>query len=548
MTSVFLYARYSTAMQSQASVEDQFRLLRQHAEREGWTIVGQQADRAISGTVRDRPGLNAAIAAIDDGSASILLAESLDRISRDQEDLAGLFKRIKFAGADIVTASEGKIGTIHIGMGGTMSALFLEQLADKVRRGQVGRVKAGRIPGGLSFGYRMVRKFGADGEPERGLREIDRDQAAIVRRIFEEYVAGKGPAMIARQLNAEGIPSPRGGLWRANAIIGSRKRANGILHNRLYIGEIRYNRQTFRKDPESRKRVSRPNAPGDVVCQDIPELRIIDRALWERAQAKLADYAERPAHTARRKVRLFSGLLQCGDCGGPVVIISTDRWGCSAYRQTGTCANRATIKDDLLQARIWDAIRHNLLHPDVIAAYLDEFRQAWAGERRKRIAARARFDRQLREIDLQEERIADAIMAGIGPASLKARADKLAQQRSELAAQMVTLPDVEPMVAHPAMIEDYRRQIGDLSNIAADDRAAAEQARPLLQQLIEFVAVHPRKDGKRGADLVLHGDLANLMGMANPAQSTPAPEGEDAGKSMLKLVAGVGFEPTTFRL
>ena len=286
-----LYARYSTALQSQASVEDQFRLLRQRAEREGLRVVGEHADPAISGTVRNRPGLNAAIAAIDSGEARVLLAESLDRISRDQEDLAGLYKRIRFAGARIVTASEGEIGTIHIGMGGTMSALFLEQLAEKVRRGHVGRVKAGRVPGGLSFGYRKVRAFGPDGEPEKGLREIDEDQAAIVRRIFDEYVAGKSPVAIARGLNAEGIPSPRGGVWRANAITGSRKRGNGILHNRLYIGEIVYNRQAFRKDPDTRKRVSRPNAEAETVSQSVPDLRIVEAEVWEAAQTCWHDMA-----------------------------------------------------------------------------------------------------------------------------------------------------------------------------------------------------------------------------------------------------------------
>lgn len=69
-----------------------------------------------------------------------MLAESLDRISRDQGDLAGIFKRIRFGGARIVTLSEGEVASMHIGMGGTMSTMFLEQQADNVRRGHVGRV------------------------------------------------------------------------------------------------------------------------------------------------------------------------------------------------------------------------------------------------------------------------------------------------------------------------------------------------------------------------------------------------------------------------
>lgn len=540
MTLAILYARYSTALQSQASVEDQLRTLRDRAAREGWHVVGEQADRAISGTVRDRPGLNAALAAIDSGAATVLLAESLDRISRDQEDLARLFKRVRFAGARIVTLSEGEVGTIHIGMGGTMSALFLEQLADKVRRGHVGRVKAGRVPGGLSYGYRKLRAYGDDGEPERGLREIDPDQAAVVQRIFEDYAADISPAVIARSLNAEGIPSPRGGLWRANAITGSRKRANGILHNRLYIGEITYNRQTFRKDPDSRRRVSRPTAEEARVVQPVPELRIIEQDLWDRAQARLSTYCNRPPQAARRKVRLMSGKLRCAECGGPVIIISTDRWGCSAHRQTGTCSNGATITDSKLQARVWAALRRDLLHPDVVAAYLEEFRATWAEERRRRIATRADTDRQLRDITAQQDRIVDAIVAGIPAEQLKARAEELQRQRAAIEAAQDDLPEIPAMVAHPALIEAYRQQVAALTCIAAEDRASAAKARPLVDRLVDFVTVGPRADGKRGAELLLHGDLATILGLSAP-ERTKAADPKASGDCMLTVVAGAGF-------
>lgn len=539
MTDAILYARYSTALQSKDSVEDQLRLLRQRADREGWRIVGEEADAAVSGTIRNRVGLVAAIAAIDRGDATVLLAESLDRISRDQEDLAGIFKRIRFAGARIVTLSEGEIGTIHIGMGGTMSALFLEQLAEKVRRGHVGRVKAGRVPGGLSFGYRKVRAFGADGEPERGLREIDEDQAAIIRRIFATYAEGEGIKAIARQLNAEGIPAPRGGEWRANAIGGSRKRGNGILHNRLYIGEIVYNRQAFRKDPDSRRRVSRPNDAADLVRQEVPQLRIIDDATWQRVQQRLDEAGGAQQHRKRR-TRLFSGKLRCAGCGGPVVIISTDRWGCSAYRQTGTCSNGVTITDSVLQRRVWAAMRRDLLHPDVVGAYLDEFRLAWAEERRRLIAGRADADRQLAAIDLQEERIADAILAGVAPASLKARADELARQREDLIAAQADMPAIEPMVAHPAVIADYRRQVEAMAKIAAGDQEAAREARQLIDRLVDYITVAPRADGQQGSDLVLHGDLATVLGFSAP-ERTNAADSKAGGDCMLRMVAGARF-------
>ena len=546
MTNAILYARYSTALQSQDSVDDQLRLLRERAEREGWEVADEQSDPAISGTIRNRPGLVAAMAAIERGAADILLAESLDRISRDQEDLAGIFKRVRFAGARIITLAEGEVGSMHIGLGGTISALFLEQLAAKVRRGHVGRVKAGRVPGGLSYGYRKVVALRDDGEPERGLREIDEAEAAIVRRIFEEYAAGEGTTAIAKRLNAEGIPSPRGGLWRANAITGNRQRGNGILHNRLYIGRIVYNRQAFRKDPQTRKRVPRTNAPAHRVEQEVPELRIIDDELWAKVQQRLDDAGGAHPQTRTRAKRLFSGKLRCATCGGPVIIISTNRWGCSTYRQTGTCSNGSTITDSVLQRRVWAAIERDLLHPDVIAAYLEEFRLAWAEERRRLIKGRADLDRELAEIDEQEDRLADAIVAGIAPEKLKARADQLGARRKEIEGEQADMPEIAPIVAHPALIEDYRRQVADMAKIASGDAEAIRHARPLLDRLIDWIDVAPREE-RQGVDLLLHGELATILSLASPETQNVA-DPKASGDCMLTMVAGVGFEPTTFRL
>ncbi|MCB2048533.1 MAG: recombinase family protein, partial [Novosphingobium sp.] len=535
MTKALLYARYSTAMQSAASVEDQFRLLRQRADREGWSIVGEQADRAISGTVRDRPGLNCAMQAIENGEANILLAEALDRISRDQEDLARIFKRIRFRGARIVTLSEGEVGSLHIGMGGTISAVYVEQLAEKTRRGQIGRVEAGRIPGGNSYGYRPVRKLREDGEPERGLREIDEDQADIVRRIFHEYAEGRSPREIAARLNAEGVPSPRGGHWRASTIIGHRQRRNGILNNELYRGRILYNRQSFRKDPETRKRVSRPNAESELVTADVPTLRIVDEDLWKRVHDRVASYGDRPSHMARRPKRLMSGLLRCGSCGGTVTILGADRWGCSSHKQTGTCANGTTITNAVLERRVLSALKRELLHPDVIAAYLEELKTAADEARREIIGQRADRQQRLDELQRESDRMVDAIVRGVDPDQFVARSHAIAEERRSLQSDLDDMPDFASMVAHPAAIQRYHRHIADLHDALAQDPDLQPSLRAILNDLVEKIEVMPRQDGKRGVDLIVHGDLAALLQIdqakpANPSDCT------------VKMVAGVGFE------
>ena len=107
----------------------------------------------------------------------VVLAESLDRFSRDQEDTAGLFKRLTFAGVNIVTLAEGDITHLHIGFKGTMNALFLKDLAEKTHRGLRGRVEDGKSAGGLCYGYRVVKALNA-GTVTTGEREIEPEEAA----------------------------------------------------------------------------------------------------------------------------------------------------------------------------------------------------------------------------------------------------------------------------------------------------------------------------------------------------------------------------------
>jgi len=135
MTKVAVYARYSSDKQREASIEDQFRLCEERAAREDWKVTRTYSDQAMSGASLMRPGVLELMQDARDGKFDIILAESLDRISRDQEDIAGIFKRLRFAGIQLFTLSEGLIDELQIGFKGTMGALFLKDLADKTRRG-----------------------------------------------------------------------------------------------------------------------------------------------------------------------------------------------------------------------------------------------------------------------------------------------------------------------------------------------------------------------------------------------------------------------------
>ena len=336
---VAIYARYSSENQRDASIEDQFRICREFARKQGWHIQREYSDHAISGASLMRPGFQAMMAEALRGNVDIVMAEALDRFSRDQEDTAGLFKRLTFAGVNIVTLAEGDITHLHIGLKGTMNALFLKELADKTRRGLRGRIELGKSGGGVSFGYRIVRTF-KDGVVSTGEREIISEEAEVVRRIFSEYAAGQSPKQIAKDLNRAGLRGPRGALWSPSTIHGNPKRGVGILHNELYVGRMVWNKLRYLKDPDTGKRVSRPNPESEWVVSHVPALRIIDDELWQAVQTRYAG-VQRKWKSAERGKRfnqfvrpkyLFSGLTKCGACGAGYVVYSRDHLGCFGTR------------------------------------------------------------------------------------------------------------------------------------------------------------------------------------------------------------------------
>jgi site-specific DNA recombinase len=98
-----IYARYSSELQRDASIEDQVRLCKARIEAKGWSFVTTYTDYAQSGASHLRPGYQQLLADGRAGAFDVVVAEALDRISRDQEHVAGFYKQVTFAGVKIVT-------------------------------------------------------------------------------------------------------------------------------------------------------------------------------------------------------------------------------------------------------------------------------------------------------------------------------------------------------------------------------------------------------------------------------------------------------------
>ena len=526
-TRAALYARYSSDQQLAASIDDQFQVCREHAERSGWTVAGGYRDAVASGaSMIFRPGLQALIEDARRGSFDVVVAVALDRVSRDQADVAALYKHLQLAGVMIVTLAEGEISELHVGLKGTMDALYLKDLAAKTHRALRGRVEQGRSGGGLCYGYDVVKAADDAGEPVRRARTINEAEAAIVRRVFRDFATGVSPRAIAQRLNDEGVPGPSGKLWNDSAIRGHAKRGTGLVNNELYIGRLIWNRLRYVKNAETGKRVSRLNPPEAWIVKEVPELRIVDDALWQAVKARQGEITERYATVieavrsthanrpggARRPRHPLSGLLECGVCGGPCAMRGQDRYGCSNHVMNGSCANSRGIRRTVLEERVLAGLRERLMAPEAAAEAIRARAEETNRLNRERRAAGEADRRELAAVKKKKmATMIGVIKDGGGVRGMVDRLRKLQVRQDELEARLAAAPVTVPDV-HPNVTDIYCRKVERLA-AALEDAGERDEAAAAVRGLIERIVLTPGE--KRGEmHVALHGDCGTALGWA----------------------------------
>ena len=519
-----LYARYSSDQQSSASIADQQRICRERAEREGWQLVGSYEDAAITGaSMILRPGIQKLLADVQAGKFDIVVAEALDRVSRDQADVATLFKHLQFARVPLVTLAEGEISELHVGLKGTMNALFLKDLAKKTHRGLRGRVEKGFAAGPNAYGYRIVRRLTSEGELVRGEREIDRAQALIVERIFREFADGKSPLAIARDLNAEGIPGPKGLAWRDTSIRGDVRRGTGIINNELYVGVRVWNHKHYVTEPGTGKTITRFNPESEWIRNEVPELRIVSDQLWQAAKRQQQALAERNAGmkeaaqarallNARRPAYLLSGLLECGTCGGTYAIVVSDRYGCVGHHRSRNCPNSRTIRREELERRALAGVADRLVSADKIEAAVAAYAAHINRETREQRVQADADTRALARIERAIAGIMAAIEDGLYQPTMKARMAELEREKADVAARLAEAPQTVPDI-HPGIAEIYKRKVAALTETLEDPTTRLDASSD-IRSLVGKIVLHPGE--KRGqVHATLHGSLIGILDFAN---------------------------------
>ena len=509
-----IYARYSTDLQNERSIEDQITLCNTYAARENLKVVEVYEDRACSGaSIMGRDGLLRLLERAREKAFNFVIVEALDRLSRDMEDLAGIHKRLSFLGIEIRAVHEGVVNTVLVGLRGLVGQLYREDNAHKIRRGQAGRVGQGLNAGGLTYGYAPVPN-------DPGKRAIVEGEAEIVRLIFREYVAGRTPRDIAHDLNRDRVPPPRGRAWNASTINGNTRRGTGLLQNELYAGRLVWNKVRMVKDPDTGKRISRPNPKDEWQIADVPDLGIIPRELFEAAQKRKEARTVTHPNQQRRPRHLLSGLLRCGTCGAGMSTNGKDKSGririrCSAATESDTCPDPKTFYLDTVEKAVLNGLTAEMRHPDVIAEYVRIYHTE-----RKRLSAeadatRSRLKRQLGELTGDIDRLVDAIAKGHGdPAVLGPRWTALHEERKRIGIELeVAPPPTEVITLHPAVLARYEEQLTRLQEaLDRGVRAGDSECAEAMRDLVETVTVFRDTSKPGGVEVEIVGRLTALLG------------------------------------
>jgi site-specific DNA recombinase len=405
------------------------------------------------------------------------------------------------------------VNTVLVGLRGLVGQLYREDNAHKVRRGLAGRVGQGLNAGGKAYGY-------APAVGEKGKRIVVEAEAKIVRRIFEDYVAGRTPREIAYDLNNERISPPRGLSWNASTINGNMQRGTGIIQNELYAGRLVWNKVRMIKDPDTGKRLSRPNAKNHWQKTEVSDLRIISQKLFDAAQnRKQARGITHPNHQ-RRPRHMLSGLLRCGACGSGMSTNGKDKSGririrCSAATESGACRDARTFYLTTVEGAVLAGLKAEMRHPSVIAEYVRTYH-----DERKRLSAKANARRAHLELRLDElkreiDRLVDAIAKGHGdPAVLGPRSSVWDEERKQVARELNAEPAVDDVISlHPAVLARYEQQLVHLQDALSKGLNAGDsEAAEAIRDLVETVTVFRNPSHPGGLTVEIVGRLNALLG------------------------------------
>lgn len=377
---VAIYARYSSENQSEKSIDDQIRVCQKYIENHGLLFDERHifTDEAISGSVFNRPGLQALEKAIENKEVNAVAVDDLSRLSRSNHQMLTLVNKFNFHQVKIISVSDGivtdddnsKLG-IHIR--GLINELYLDDLKKKTMRGLEGQKLRGYSTGESVYGYKShpvgELRLNKKGQPKYDgmVHKICEEEAGIVRRIYREFVEGKSINAIAQDLNAEKVQTRRTKAWNTSTL-------SRILKNEKYTGQWVWRKYKNVRDPMTGKLKKITRSEKEQIPLFKEALVIIDQESWDKARLRWKDLdgswpmakgtpVQQKSYIHSNPTHLLAGLLNCKCCGGAIVQISGKGggyYGCYNNKRK-TCSNKMLIQRKRVESIILKDLKEKFL-------------------------------------------------------------------------------------------------------------------------------------------------------------------------------------------
>jgi MYXO-CTERM domain-containing protein len=469
------------------------RLAKQLGLADLWSSRVEYVDMDRSGAdFVGREELNRLLAEAREGDT--VLTWKQDRVGRDMIDSASAIRElVKFRRCDLYSAETGTVRvsldsaeeTALVMFRGMVAQGELERIRSRTRAGLRQRARDGFATGKVPYGYRCVLENPnvSDRKQSKKRIEIDEKQAAVVRRIFSLYLDGRGVSGIARLLNVEGMPSPKGKGW-------SRAGVWETLRNPRYVGEWSYGEERIVARKGSKEIVER--APeSEVIRLHRPELAIVSEDVWAKVQAATVSRSREMPARYKRAYHLLTGTMVCDECGGPMSVKKCHgrhpRWARSYYvcrtrLEKMTCGNKTRAPVDEIEPKVIEYLRTEII-PAIEAKVIEAIRaevERVASTTAERAEEADRIRATLEALRRERQRLVRVAAASDDPVAevmeaLKANQDRAKEQERALA--IATQPPIDLEIAK--RIEAVA--IGKLT--AMKEQLATEHAREVLISL-----------------------------------------------------------------
>ncbi len=426
-------------------------------------------DEAESGKTTDRPAFRDMIAQARRTSKpfDLILVWKYSRFARNREDSIIFKTMLRKAGVQVISITEPfedtPTGRLLEAMIESLDEFYSANLGEEVTRGM--RESASRgfyVASYAPYGYRKVKV--TDGGRERPKLEIEPYQAQVVRRIFESVLEGKGLIDISKELNREGIISPRGNSWGKTTI-------HKILTNEAYTGTLVWGRRSIRNLPPIRLENAWP--------------AIVDHDTFKRVQVLLKERAFVTLHPKRVSSNyLLSGLAKCGYCGKTLIgqDAKGDRFhyyvcGTLQKKGTGSCPARYTNSSKLAQVVIRKIKEHILTYENLkeLVYLVNEEMDAAAGEYRERLNV---ISVEIDNVNQRLERLYDALETGsLQFSDLAPRIQRLRQHQEQLHSARWELENLlSDRKVELADLETVENHVEDLRNLLEESPLAEKKS------------------------------------------------------------------------